>query len=160
MRHYLSPRSAFYGFVTLLLISALARADAPATGKEKLLPVTRIPWPQETHCLEMFSAMTQGPDGLVYSGTCNAKEKERLGAMLISLDPDSGKQEVLVDVHQVTGEQNAATFPQSKFHSQICFGSDGVAWFGTHSYQWNMFDQYKENPEAYSGGYLISYDPK
>ena len=160
MTQSLCRRTAFHGFFALLLLAALVRADAPATGAEKLLPVTRIPWPEETYCLEMFSAMTQGPDGVVYSGTCNAKEKERLGAMLISLDPDSGKQEVLVDVHQVTGEQNAATFPQSKIHSQICFGADGVAWFGTHSYQWNTFDQFRENPGAYSGGYLISYDPK
>jgi len=106
----------------------------------------------------MFSALTEGPDGRIYAGTCNMLEKERLGAMLISLDPKSRKQEILADMEKLTGEETASTFPQSKIHSQICFDRRGLAWFGTHSYEWNSLEQYQKKPGAYTGGHLITYD--
>jgi DNA-binding beta-propeller fold protein YncE len=80
--------------------------------------------------------------------------------MLVSLDPKTREQKILVDVMKLTGEQDAATLPQSKIHSQICFDANGVAWFGTHSYQWNTLEQFQKNPEAYSGGHLLTYDTK
>ena len=147
--------------LVMMLVAASALRGQPPTAttdpSEKLVPVQRIGWPKGTECLEMFSALTVGPDGLVYAGTCNNK---KIGARLISLDPDSGKQEVLLDVHTVTGEDGTRTFAQSKIHSQICFDSEGVAWFGTHSYDWNTLAQYQKSPGDYSGGYLISYNPK
>ncbi len=141
----------------IVLSLVLAAASTLRGEPEKLIPVQRIGWPAETKSLEMFSAMTLGPDGLVYAGTCN---NEKIGARLISFDPNRGTQEVLVDVSKVTGEDGTKTFPQSKIHSQICFDSRGVAWFGTHSFDWNTLDQYEKSPGDYSGGYLISYNPK
>ncbi len=152
-------RRAFLAILILLVVSRFTRAEPPKSA-DKLLTCQRIGWPQETHCLEMFSAMTQGPDGLVYAGTCNSLEKQRLGAMLIRLDPTTAKQEVLADMHQVTGEQTADTFPQSKIHSQICFDNKGLGWFGTHSYQWDTLEKYQATPNAYTGGHLVTYDPK
>jgi len=104
------------------------------------------------------NGLRTGPDGRIYAGTCNMLEKERLGAMLISLDPKSRKQEILADMEKLTGEETASTFPQSKIHSQICFDRRGLAWFGTHSYEWNSLEQYQKNPGAYTGGHLITYD--
>jgi sugar lactone lactonase YvrE len=138
--------------IPLLLGTSVATAQV-----EKLVSVQRITWPAETHCLEMFSAITGGPDGRVYAGTCNGV---KIGAKLISLDPKTGKQDVLADMQEVCGEVGAKTFPQSKIHSQICFDQSGIAWLGTHSYDWNSLDQYQKSPTDYSGGHLVTYDPR
>src|SRR5947209_19443288 len=120
---------------TFLQIGALAASGASArAAAEPLIPVQRIPWLPETHCLEMFSAMTEGPDGRIYAGTCNAS---KIGACLIAFDPRSGRQEKLADMQEVCGEVGARTLPQSKIHSQIRFDRHGTAWFGTHCYDWN-----------------------
>lgn len=130
-------------------------ANKIQTQQEKRVNVRRVPWLEETKCLEMFSAMTQGPDGRIYAGTCTA---EKIGACLIALDPKTGRQEKLADMQVVCGEVGAKTFPQSKIHSQICFDRKGVAWFGTHSYEWNTLEQYLQSPTDYSGGHLVTYD--
>src|SRR5262245_30252856 len=96
---------------------AVGLEAASAWAGEKVVEVDRIPWPDEAHSLEMFSALTEGPDGRVYAGTCNLLEKERLGAMLIALDPRSHKQEILADMEKLTGEESSGTLPQSKIHS-------------------------------------------
>jgi len=124
---------------------------------EKLIPVQRVPWLPEAKCLEMFSAMTQGPGGRIYAGTCNAV---RMGAWLITFDPKTGQQKKLADMQEVCGEVGAKTFPQSKIHSQIRFDKNGVAWFGTHSYDWNTLEQYQKSPTDYTGGHLITYDTR
>src|SRR5436190_14054387 len=125
--------------------------------QEKLVAVQRIPWLAETKCLEMFSAMTQGPDGRIYAGTCNA---EKIGACLIAFDPKTRCQEKLADMQVVCGEVGSKTLPQSKIHSQICFDSNGVAWFGTHCYDWNTLEQYQKSPTDYTGGHLVTYDTR
>jgi len=125
--------------------------------REKLVGVQRVPWLEETKCLEMFSAMTQGPDGRIYAGTCNAV---KIGGCLIAFDPRSGSQEKLADMQVVCGESGAKTLPQSKIHSQLCFDRKGVAWFGTHCYDWNTLDQFEKSPGDYSGGHLVTYDTK
>src|SRR5262249_2945138 len=84
----------------------------------------------------------------------------KIGACLIAFDPKTGKQEKLADMQEVCGEVGAKTFPQSKIHSQICFDSHGVAWFGTHSYEWVTLDQYRKSPTDYTGGHLVNYDTK
>jgi sugar lactone lactonase YvrE len=128
-----------------------------AAQPEKLLPVECIPWPEETRCVEMFSAMAAGPDGRVYAGTCNAA---KIGARLIAFDPGTRKQEILADMQAVCGEEGSRTLPQSKIHSQICFDSRGVAWFGTHSYDWIRLEQLRKSPDDYTGGHLVSYDTR
>lgn len=138
-------------FATLLLLAA------PQTKKEKLVVVERVGWLEDTKCLEMFSAMTQGPDGRIYAGTCNAS---KLGACLIAFDPKTRRQEKLADMQEVCGEIGSKTLPQSKIHSQICFDSKGVAWFGTHSYDWNSLEQFEKSPADYTGGHLVTYDTK
>src|SRR5437763_16685225 len=114
--------------------------------KEKLVEVQRVPWLEETKCLEMFSAMTQGPDGRIYAGTCNAS---KIGACLIAFDPKTRRQEKLADMQEVCGEAGAKTLPQSKIHSQICFDSQGVAWLGTHCYDWITLEQVETSPTDY-----------
>src|ERR1043165_9680232 len=103
--------------IPILLIIALSGASVTKTQPEKLLAVHRVAWLQETKCLEMFSAMTEGPDGRIYAGTCNA---EKIGACLIAFDPRTEKQAKLADMQVVCGEVGAKTLPQSKIHSQIC----------------------------------------
>jgi sugar lactone lactonase YvrE len=147
---------------TFLLASLFTAARAGAGAQtekqaEKRLPVQRVPWLEETHCLEMFSAMTEGPDGRIYAGTCNAVKR---GACLIAFDPKTRKQEKLADMQQVCGEVGLKTFPQSKIHSQICFDSKGVAWFGTHCYDWNTLEQFQKSPTDYTGGHLVTYDTR
>jgi hypothetical protein len=66
-------------------IAAIAATAATTPVEQKRVPVRRIAWPAEAHSLEMFSAMSGGPDGRVYAGTCNAV---KIGARLIALDPD------------------------------------------------------------------------
>ena len=127
----------------------------PQKQEEKTVAVERVSWLEETKCLEMFSAMTQGPDGRIYAGTCNAS---KIGACLITFDPKSRRQEKLADMQEVCGETNAKTLPQSKIHSQICFDSKGVAWFGTHCYDWGTLEQFEKSPSDYSGGHLVTYD--
>src|SRR2546423_341493 len=126
-------------------------------AQEKLTPVQREPWLEETKCLEMFSAMSQGPDGRIYAGTCNAA---KIGACLIAFDPKTRRQEKLADMQEVCGEVGAKTLPQSKIHSQICFDSKGVAWFGTHCYDWNTLEQFEKSPNDYSGGHLVTFDTR
>jgi sugar lactone lactonase YvrE len=133
---------------------ALSAHRAPKQ-KERLVHVRRVPWLEETKCLEMFSAMAQGPDGRIYAGTCTA---EKIGACLIAFDPKTLRQEKLADMQVVCGEVGAKTLPQSKIHSQICFDHKGTAWFGTHSYEWNTLEQYLRSPTDYTGGHLITYD--
>ncbi|HVF10510.1 MAG TPA: hypothetical protein VNA16_06895 [Abditibacteriaceae bacterium] len=128
-----------------------------AAPPKKLIEVRRVPWLEEAKSLEMFSAMTEGPDGRIYAGTCNAV---KMGAWLIAFDPKTGKQEKLADMQEVSGEVGAKTFPQSKIHSQICFDSKGVAWLGTHSFDWNTLDQFLKAPAEYTGGHLVTYDTK
>lgn len=140
------------------LLGALAvgslniRAD-----EERQVPVLRVPFLEETNCLEMFSALTAGPGGRIYAGTCNAV---KIGACLLSFDPKTLHQEKLADMQEVCGEVGAKTLPQSKIHSQICFDRKGVAWFGTHSYDWNTLEQYRASPNDYSGGHLVTYDTR
>jgi len=142
----------FVGFALLC-----GARQAAAQAEDKLLPVQRTAWPEEAHCLEMFSAMSAGPDGRVYAGTCNAV---KIGAKLLALDPKTKKQEVLADMQEVCGEVGSTTFPQSKIHSQICFDRNGIAWFGTHCYDWNTLDQFQKSPEDYTGGHLVTYDTR
>jgi sugar lactone lactonase YvrE len=139
------------------LAASSLTAPAQSPGQEKRLAVERIGWPEETHCLEMFSALAEGPDGRVYAGTCNAV---KIGARLIAFDPRTRKQEILADMQDVCGETGSRTFPQSKIHSQICFDSRGVAWFGTHSYDWIHVEQFTKSPEDYTGGHLVTYDTR
>ena len=47
-------------FVALVITFALI--PLASMGQEKRVAVERVPWMEETKCLEMFSAMTQGPD--------------------------------------------------------------------------------------------------
>lgn len=136
-------------------ILAMGASLLVSSRDEKLLPVEREPWLPETRCLEMFSALTQGPDGRLYAGTCNA---EKLGACLISFDLKTRKQEKLADMQEVCGEKGARTLPQSKIHSQIHFDRNRVAWFGTHCYDWNTLEQFQKSPNDYSGGHLVTYD--
>jgi len=140
-----------FAFLALLIL------QTPSQAPEKLLPVDRVGWMEETKCLEMFSAMTPGPDGRIYAGTCNAA---KLGACLIAFDPKTHRQEKLADMQEVCGETGARTLPQSKIHSQICFDSKGVAWFGTHCYDWNTLEQFEKSPNDYSGGHLVTYDTR
>src|SRR5258708_3101059 len=70
----------------------------------------------------------------------------------------TGKQEKLGGMQEVCGEKGAKTLPQSKIHSQVHFNRHGVAWFGTHCYDWNTLEQFQKSPTDYSGGHLISYD--
>ncbi|MBI2826749.1 MAG: hypothetical protein HYX69_18915 [Planctomycetia bacterium] len=146
-------------FVNLFAGLALLFGASAATAQveNKLLPVQRIAWPEETRCLEMFSAMSEGPDGRVYAGTCNGV---KIGAKLIALDLKTRKQEVLADMQEVCGEAGAKTFPQSKIHSQICFDRNGAAWLGTHSYDWNTLDEFQKSPNDYTGGHLVTYDTR
>ena len=146
------PTAAWW-ILCLALLGVAPAQQAP----ERLLPVERIAWPEETRCLEMFSAMATGPDGRVYAGTCNAV---KMGARLLAFDPDTKKQEILADMQAVCGEAGSKTLPQSKIHSQICFDSRGVAWFGTHSYDWNSLEQFQKSPDDYSGGHLVTYDTR
>ncbi|HLK55023.1 MAG TPA: hypothetical protein VKU00_00575 [Chthonomonadaceae bacterium] len=139
------------------MILALTLVLAPGIQQEKLVAVDRTPWLEETKCLEMFSAMTQGPDGRIYAGTCNAS---KLGACLIAFDPKTHHQEKLADMQEVCGEAGSKTLPQSKIHSQIRFDSKGVAWFGTHCYDWNTLEQFEKSPSDYTGGHLITYDTR
>ena len=66
----------------------LLTASQIQAAKEPVVAVERVPWLAETKCLEMFSAMTQGPDGRIYAGTCNAV---KIGACLIAFDPRTGR---------------------------------------------------------------------
>jgi hypothetical protein len=140
-----------------LIVLALALMPIPAIRQEKRVAVERVPWLEETRCLEMFSAMTQGPDGRIYAGTCNAS---KIGACLIAFDPRTRRQEKLADMQEVCGEAGQKTLPQSKIHSQICFDSKGVAWFGTHCYDWNTLEQFEKSPADYAGGHLVTYDTR
>jgi sugar lactone lactonase YvrE len=140
----------FASYVTFLALS-------PKAPPEKLLPVERVGWMEETHCLEMFSAIAEGPDGRIYAGTCNDK---KIGACLIAFDPKTRQQEKLADMQEVCGEAGSNTLPQSKIHSQIRFDSKGVAWFGTHCYDWNTLEQFQKSPDDYTGGHLVTYDTK
>jgi len=63
-------------------------------------------------------------------------------------------------MQEVCSEAGAKTLPQSKIHSQICFDGGGVAWFGTHSYDWIHLEQWTKSPEEYSGGHLVTYDTR
>jgi sugar lactone lactonase YvrE len=150
-------RRAFLAALAGTTLAARRSWALDTSPDEKLVPVRRVPWLPETRCLEMFSAMTQGPDGRVYAGTCNA---EKLGACLISFDPRTGRQEKLADMQEACGEAGAKTLPQSKIHSQVHFDRTGTAWFGTHSYDWNTLDQYLKSPTDYSGGHLVTYAPR
>src|SRR5438270_664423 len=125
-------RACWFAFVI-----GMSFSPSFAIRQEKLIPVQREPWLAETKCLEMFSAMAQGPDGRIYAGTCNAA---KIGACLIAFDPKTKRQEKLADMQEVCGEAGAKTLPQSKIHSQICFDSHGLAWFGTHCYDWITLD--------------------
>src|SRR5579871_1508549 len=93
------------------MILALTLVLAPGIQQEKLVAVDRTPWLEETKCLEMFSAMTQGPDGRIYAGTCNAS---KLGACLIAFDPKTHHQEKLADMQEVCGEAGSKTLPDRK----------------------------------------------
>lgn len=139
------------------IVLTLALSPILGIQREKLVAVDRVPWMEETKCLEMFSAMTQGPDGRIYAGTCNAS---KMGASLIAFDPKTRRQEKLANMQEVCGETGGKTFPQSKIHSQICFDSKGVAWFGTHSYDWNTLEQFEKSPTDYTGGHLVTYDTR
>ena len=129
------------------------RLSAPNKA-EKLLPVQRVLWLEETHCLEMFSAMNTGTDGRIYAGTCNAVKQ---GACLIVFDPKTLQQTKLADMQKVFGKAGSSTLPQSKIHSQICFDHQGVAWFSTHSYGWNTLDLCGKSPTDYTGEHLVTY---
>ena len=143
--------------VAVIFTAAVLFTQTSAAPPEKLLPVERVGWMEETHCLEMFSAIAEGPDGRIYAGTCNDR---KVGACLIAFDPKTRQQEKLADMQEVCGETGARTLPQSKIHSQIRFDSKGVAWFGTHCYDWNTLEQYEKSPADYSGGHLVTYDTK
>src|SRR5262245_43495578 len=107
-RNGVSSFTALLNLCAGLAVSFGASA-ATAQVENKLLPVQSVAWPEEARCLEMFTAMSAGPDGRVYAGTCNAV---KIGARLIALNRKTGKQEVLADMREVCGEAGARTFPQ------------------------------------------------
>src|SRR4051794_38060873 len=95
------PMQRMRPYSCAIMLGAIALLSGATVAADQPLATQRIPWPEETHCLEMFSAMTEGPDGRIYAGTCNAV---REGARLLSLDPKTKKQEVLADMQEVCGE--------------------------------------------------------
>jgi len=107
----------------------------------------------------MFSAMTRGPDGSIYIGTCNEKGG---GASLLVYEPGAAGIQAIADMQYVTGEYDKQRIPQSKIHTQIVVDGRGRLWFGTHCEERDMaanglLDRF---PKGYLGGHLISYDPR
>lgn len=102
-----------------------------------------------------YTACLAASDGRVYVGL----NQHGAGGSIAVYDPKTDTMRLLGDIDRLAGTQNKWVEPQSKVHTQICEGSDGRIYFGTHLSAFYGFAKFT-SPEAYPGGHWMVYDPK
>ena len=101
-----------------------------------------------------YTALLAASDGRVYVGL----NHHGAGASVAMYDPRTDTMRLLGDMNKIAGQENLPIEPQSKVHTQICEGSDGKIYFGTHLSAFYGFAKFT-SPEAYPGGHWMVYDP-
>lgn len=101
-----------------------------------------------------YTALLAASDGRVYVGL----NHHGAGASVAVYDPKTDTMKLLGDMNRIIGQENLPVEPQAKVHSQICEGSDGKIYFGTHLSAFYGFAKFTSG-EAYPGGHWMVYDP-
>jgi len=101
-----------------------------------------------------YTALLAASDGRVYVGL----NHHGAGASVAVYDPKTDTMKLLGDMNRIIGQENVPVEPQAKVHSQICEGSDGKIYFGTHLSAFYGFAKFTSS-EAYPGGHWMVYDP-
>jgi hypothetical protein len=106
----------------------------------------------ETHNNESgYFSLCEGLDGKVYVGTT----KYGVNAYLVELDPATGKQKIVIDVHQLCGLSATGYAAQAKIHTPNFVGPSGKIYVGSKQGYPAAGDK-----QEFPGGYLMTYDPK
>lgn len=75
-----------------------------------------------------YTACLAASDGRVYVGL----NQHGKGGTVAVYDPRTDTMKSVGDVNRIAGQTNLWVEPQAKVHTQICEGSDGRIYFGTH----------------------------
>lgn len=125
-------------------------------------PAAELPhdWvPSTAHVVPKFTApegegyfsIIEGHNGRLYIGT----HANAVNSWLVEFDPQSGKMDVVVDVHKAIGIEASGFAAQSKIHTRNNVGRSGKIYFGTKQ----GYPNAEEKREDYPGGYPMVYDP-
>ena len=153
---------SFFAVVLLLLASAIASAQTPASAKPDKAPFSYI-WATayhvlpETHNNESgYFSLVEGIDGRIYIGTA----KYGVNAYLVEFDPKSELQRIVIDTHKLCGLPLVPTgyAAQAKIHTKNFVGPSGKVYVG--SKQGYPTDEDKSKGTVYPGGYVMTFDPE
>lgn len=138
------------------LFLALLAAAWPALAG--VLPAASFPVPKNTYDDTGYTALTVGPDGLVYVGTAWYGGSGHL----VRLHPATGQWDDLFNAHQLTRDTGTGLDSQSKFHAKLQVGADGLIWAATKqgNEEFTNRPEYGESETGFAGGHLFSFDTK
>ncbi len=127
----------------------------PLNGQYKVCSVESRALPEQEKWDTNYTAMYAASDGKVYMGL----NQHGYGGNIAVYDPETDSMKLLGDMHEMSGEKNLGREPHAKVHTQICEGSDGKIYFGTHISAWFNFAKISER-EGNPGGRWCVYDPE
>ena len=140
--------------ICFLLASIRLLADAPAVVQPlpfisgqafHILPQTH------NHEFGSFS-LCEGLDGRLYVGTA----KYGMDSFLVELDPNTGKQRVVIDTNKIGSYAGKGYAAQAMIHTRNFVAPSGRVYVGSRQGDADKDD----NPWTYPGGFLMSYDPR
>jgi len=145
----------------MALVLALAALSAFAAGglaAEDARPPFDYVWGKAYHILPQthneesgYFSLCEGLDGKIYVGTA----KYNVNAYLVEFDPETERQRVVVDVHELCGLEAEGYAAQAKIHTPNFVGPSGTIYFGSmQGYR------LEGDTSQYPGGYLMTYDPE
>lgn len=153
MHKYIS--SVRFNRITIFASILLFTITATAHTQQKIVRMESRTFPEPIVWDSNYTACLAASDGKVYVGL----NHHAAGASVAVYDPATDSMRLLGDMNQITGQSNLPIEPQAKVHTQICEGSDGKIYFGTHLSGFFGFAKFTSG-EAYPGGHWMVYDPK
>ena len=106
--------------------------------------------PETTSEESGYFSLSEGLDGKIYVGTA----KYGQNSYLVRFDPETGKQEVVLDVHALCGLDAKGYAAQAKLHTRNFVAPSGKIYVGSKQGYRKAGDT-----SEYPGGYVMSYDP-
>ncbi|MDH3585173.1 MAG: hypothetical protein OER86_13260, partial [Phycisphaerae bacterium] len=162
-----SPRSRSATFFLVFLAVAWGAALLPghherSAGHAQTTQATKPPfryvWAKAYHVLpgthsdeSGYFSLSQGLDGMVHIGTA----KYQQNAYLVSFDPSTESQRIIVDVNKACGLTARGYAAQAKIHTRNDVGASGKVYVGS-----KQGYRAKGDNSQYPGGYVMAWDPR
>lgn len=143
----------FFSFIIVCFLGLTENCVKQCFG-QKIVRMKSRTFPDPYIWDSNYTACLAASDGKVYVGL----NQHAKGGTVAMYDPETDTIKNLGDMNRITGQTNLWVEPQAKVHSQICEGSDGKIYFGTHLSGFFNFAKFTSG-EAYPGGHWMVYDP-